>query len=127
MKRIEALKIIKEEIERELGKIKTVTLRDLSLDDAVEGMIYLPTTTDALSSIKLYNFDGTPTTYAQNHLDRAKEALVDKFGEEILNAKVLINPHADWFKQFDIQYEPLKKASQEYTDSKAATINRLRK
>ena len=108
-------------IKEESSKNYTKSLKDLSLEDAIGDYIYLPSTSDSLTSIRLKEpFTGNDSSeIAQKNLDYAKAQLVNSFGKEILDAEVVIDSTKPWFNQFDIQFEPLKQERERSSQSKA--------
>jgi len=90
---------------------KKILLKDLSLDDNVKGKIFLPTGTDDVSTININDSN------SQKQLDWAKEKLITRFGDKILDSYVIINPNKVWYDQFEIEYQPLKDFEQKYFDT----------
>jgi hypothetical protein len=122
MKKTDLKRIIKEEIQKVMNESSSKTLRDLSLDDAIENTIYLPASDEGLSTIKTVVL-GKPNTSAQNDLDYAREALVNKFGPDILEAPIIIDANQPWFKRFVINYKPLELAREKYSNAKGSWID----
>jgi hypothetical protein len=108
-------------IKEESSNSYVKSFKDLSLEDAIGDYIYIPTTSDSLTSIRLKEpFTGKDSSeIAQKNLDYAKAELVKAFGEEILDADVVIDSSKPWFNQFDIQYEPLKQQRDKSSQAKA--------
>lgn len=126
MKKIDLKRIIKEEIQNIMNESSSKTLRDLSLDDAIENTINLPTSTGSLSTIRTIIL-GKPNTFAQKDLDYAREILVNEFGPDILEAPIIIDANQPWFKRFVIKYKPLELSREKYSNAKGSWLDDERK
>jgi histone acetyltransferase (RNA polymerase elongator complex component) len=122
MKKIDLKRIIKEEIQNIMNESSSKTLRDLSLDDAIEDTIYLPASDEGLSTIRTIVL-GKPNNSAQRDLDYAREVLVNKFGPDILEAPIIIDANQPWFKRFVIKYKPLELAREKYSNVKGSWLD----
>lgn len=94
------------------NKFKPITLRTLALKHAVDGKLYIPSGTDEVTAIDV------TSSQAQSQLDNARNELVRKFGEEILDAPVTINPKAVWFDKFKIDFPKLGEKEAEFIKGK---------
>lgn len=95
MKKSELHQIIKEEIQRILTEnTSTTTLRDLSLvdleplaeKDRDDLKVRLPLATNSVMVLIINN------EISQSNLDYYKQELVQKLGDDILDAQVILNP-----------------------------------
>ena len=122
MKKTDLKRIIKEEIQKVMNESSSKTLRNLSLDDAIEDTIYLPTAGEGYSTIRTMVL-GKPNSSAQNDLDNARKALISKLGPDILEAPVIIDANQPWFKRFVIRYKPLELAREKYSNVKGSQMD----
>ena len=112
-------KLVKEETKKMMNESSSKTLRNLSLEDAIENTIYLPTAGEGYSTIRTMVL-GEPNSSAQNDLDNARKALVNKFGPDILEAPIIIDANQPWFKRFVIKYKPLELAREKSSNVKGS-------
>ena len=115
-------KLVKEEIKKMMNESSSKTLRNLSLEDAIENTIYLPTAGERYSTIRTMVL-GKPNPSAQNDLDNARKALISKLGPDILEAPIVIDANQPWFKRFVIRYKPLELAREKYSNVKGSQMN----
>lgn len=111
---------------------ESLTLRDLTLSDleSVASPIRmvginqlnanLPNAGEGLTRIDLNS------EWAQRNLDYYKDTLVDKLGDSILDAPVILNPEEVWFNKVVIDDESLRAAKSRATDFKRAWIEKER-
>ena len=100
---------------------KPITLKTLSLQHAIDGKLYIPSGTDEVTAIEV------KSSQAQSQLDNARNELVRKYGEEILNAPVIINPKAVWFDKFKIDFPKLGEKEAEFIKGKQDFLKGARK
>ena len=105
---------------------QTLPLKDLSLDTlkivaepiANKLVIRLPLPQDSLRQLDLNS------PYSQEDLDFYKNELISKFGANILNASIILDPSEVWSKKIVIDDENFRKAKEKYTQGKSAWIDR---
>ncbi len=127
MKRSDLKELIREEIKKVLSENRqTLPLKDLSLDTlkivaepiANKLVIRLPLPQDSLRQLDLNS------PYSQEDLDSYKNELINKFGANILNASIILDPSEVWSKKIVIDDENFRKAKEKYTQGKSAWIDR---
>jgi hypothetical protein len=127
MKKSDLKQLIREEIIKVLSENRqTLPLKDLSLDTlkivaepiANKLVIRLPLPQDSLRQLDLNS------PYSQEDLDSYKNELINKFGANILNASIILDPSEVWSKKIIIDDENFRKAKEKYTQGKSAWIDR---
>jgi hypothetical protein len=127
MKKSDLKQLIREEIKKVLNENRqTLPLKDLSLDTlkivaepiADKLVVRLPLPQDSLRQLDLNS------PYFQEDLDSYKNELVSRFGANILNASIILDPSGVWSKKITIDDENFRKAKENYIQGKSAWVDR---
>jgi len=118
-------KLIKEELKRALNETRqTIPLKNLNKDNLTSiaspikmiGIdqlnINLPNPNDSLTTLDLNS------EFFDLKLEEYKNDLVDKFGANILNASVILDPSEEWFNKIKIDDKDFLEAKKQYLQRK---------
>lgn len=102
-----------------LSESKTVVtkpFKDLSLEDAINGKIYIKTHGDSIRTIE------TRLSSAQTQLDAVKKELSSRY-PNILNSPITINPNNSWLNQFRIDHHEYEAAIASFKQTKSDALS----